>query len=216
MLPRLPCRPGSTPWLHGGAKLYATSQSPGLRLGAFMAGTVRAEHHCHSGVREIKAPGASPGTAGLNATDVCHAARGPRRGCMAAQRVTQGHNPPACAWGLLWPSQPRAEHHCHSGVREIKAPGASPGTAGLNATDVCHAARGPRRGCMATQGFTQRHNPPACARGFYGRTSSRVCDAYEWAQGCNTGDPGGGGCLPSSGFFWRAGGMPPVPAHHRV
>ena len=100
---RLPCRPGSTPWLHGGATRYARSQSPGLRLGAFMAVTAPGRTPLPFGRSGNKSPGREPGDCGSE----CHRRLPCRPGSTpwlhGHARLYATSQSPGLRPGLLWP-----------------------------------------------------------------------------------------------------------------
>ncbi len=144
----------------------------------------------------IKAPGASPGTAGTNATprsmsprvtwryagrvwllsSWCATSQSPssRRGLLCRTGRAQRNGNPASrslARPARWHGQPRPLTLSH-----IKAPGASPGTAGTKATLRSMSPRVTWRHAVRAWLFPMgvpRRSPPARAGGFYWQRTPR-------------------------------------------
>jgi hypothetical protein len=155
----------------------------------------------------IKAPGASPGTAGRNATPSAmpsgvHAVVAWRR--KALRNVTVPRLAPGGFYGRHSPGRTPLPF----GRSGNKSPGREPGDCGSE----CHRRLPCRPGSTPwlhghARLYATSQSPGSRLGAFMAGTSSRVCAAYEWAQVCNTGDPGVGGGVCLQADFFRAGGM---------
>ena len=122
-----------------------------------------------------KSPGREPGDCGNKRHPANHADQSQPRVCMPKPGEPARHSPPACAGGF-YAAQAGANRLAilPSALSRIKAPGASPGTAGTNATPPTHPSlRDPSRSGSRCGWYRSRPLPspasPRCSERSIGR-----------------------------------------------